>query len=401
MKNVTVIIPVIRDEQAKVAEAAVYQNCPGANIIIATDHDGIGCPAMVEKLANRATTDLILFLGDDTEIMPGALDVALQKMNEFPGGWGLIGLNTEGGKKYAHWLAHRKILDFLPNRQFFNTDYHHFYCDDELHDIAQELDRWAWAEDAHVKHHHHSTGLAPLDKYNRRVNSRLKDDWVTYNKRKRARKQGGIAIGFPLVDDRVPVQFFTSFACMEKPSEYRFIVPYFPHGPWAGSLADARNSLVQQALDDGCSHLLMLDTDQVYPPETLMRLLSHDVDICGVRVHRRWMPFDPIFLRGDVGRYESVPDDEMYSGDLIPVDATGTGCLLFNMDVFLRIDQPWFEFGMHEGKPVGEDVNLCSKARAAGIEIYVDTSIEVGHLATVQINRGFHQICKHMTASVP
>ena len=207
---------------------------------------------------------------------------------------------------------------------------------------------------------------------------------------------GGLAIGFPLVDDRVPVQFFTSFACMEKPESYRFLVPQFPHGPWTGSIADARNSLVQQALEEGCSHLLMLDTDQVYPADTLTKLLSHQKDICGVRVHRRWMPFDPIFLRGDIGKYESVPDDEKYSGDLIRVDATGTGCLLFDMNVFLKIDSPWFEFGMHEGRPVGEDINFCSKARTAGIEIFVDTSIEVGHLATVQIDRFFHEICKHM-----
>ena len=214
------------------------------------------------------------------------------------------------------------------------------------------------------------------------------------------KKQQKIAIGFPLVDDRVTVQFFTSFACMDKPCEYTLLVPKFPHGPWTGSLADARNSLVSQALDEGCSHLLMLDTDQVYPADTLSKLLSHGVDVCGVRVHRRWMPFDPIFLRGDIGRYKSVSEAEMYSGDLISVDATGTGCLLFNMDVFLKVDRPWFEFGVNDGKPVGEDINFCSKARSAGVNIYVDTSIEVGHLTTMTVNKTLHQICKQMTSKI-
>jgi len=133
----------------------------------------------------------------------------------------------------------------------------------------------------------------------------------------------------------------------------------------------------------------------------LTRLLSHDVDICGVRVHRRWLPFDPIFLRGDIGHYKSIPDDEMYSGDLVRVDATGTGCLLFNMDVFLKVLPPWFEFGLRDGKPIGEDINFCSKARASGVDIYVDTGIEVGHLVTMTVNKSLHQICKHITAKVP
>lgn len=394
MNNVTIIIPAVRPESAQRALKAAEKACPDANFWMEFDIDREGCPATVDKMVSQIKTDFIMFLGDDTEIQPGCLEAAIAKMAEFPDGWGLVGLNTQGGKPFAHWLAHRKMLE-LTDGQFFNTEYQHNYCDQELHDIAVENERWAWAEDAKVIHNHPGSGAA-MDEYYTFGQSTMEDDRKTYYRRKRDRLKGGIAIGFPLVDDRIPVQFFTSFACMEKPSEYRLLVPQFPHGPWTGSLADARNSLVQQALDDGCSHLLMLDTDQVYPADTLTRLLTHNVDICGVRVHRRWMPFDPIFLRGEIGKYESVSDDEMYSGDLIQVDATGTGCLLFNMDVFLHVQPPWFEFSVHEGKPVGEDINFCSKARAAGINIHVDTSIAVGHLATVQIDRFFHQICKKM-----
>ena len=149
---------------------------------------------------------------------------------------------------------------------------------------------------------------------------------------------------------------------------------------------------------EGAKYLLMLDTDQVYPPETLMKLMSNDVDVCGVRVHRRWMPFDPIFLRGDIGKYESVPDKEMYSGDLIDVDATGSGCLLFNMEVFEKVPFPWFKLDIQDGNPVGEDIYFCSKARKNNVRICVDTAIEVGHLTTIEVNRFLHQICKHIPA---
>lgn len=396
MRNVTIIIPAVRREMSqKAAESAMA--CPGATVMVWMDKHRTGCPKMVKNMVEATNTDLIMFLGDDTEIQPGALEAALDKMNDLPDGWGVVGLNTENGKRFAHWLADKRMLELLPDGMFFNTAYHHYYCDEELKDIAMENGRWAWAEEAHVKHHHPSDGVTEPDDIHISLQPKLKADWQTYCRRKRERMGNKIAIGFPLVDDQVPVRFFTSFACMEKPSEYTLLVPQFPHGPWTGSIADARNSLVEQALRDGCRHLLMLDTDQVYPSDTLTRLLSHKKDVCGVRVHRRWAPFDPIFLRGDIGKYESVSDEEMYSGDLIQVDATGTGCLLFDMEVFLKVDPPWFEFGHHNGKSVGEDIGFCSKARKAGIEIFVDTGIAVGHLATVQIDRFFHEVCKKMT----
>ena len=396
-EQVSVILPIVRPEKAARCIEFLNLHCPGVEIVSEVDHDRIGCPAMVDRLTQRATRQLILFLGDDTIIQAGALQNALAKMATLPDGWGVVGLNTQPGNDHAHWLADRRILTHIPGGQFFSTDYRHCYGDDELRDIAQELGRWAFADDALIDHDHPVNGGAEDEHYRRAYATDTKrHDRNTYYRRKRARRGGPLAIGFPLVDSTVPVQFFTSFACMDKPEQYILLVPQFPHGPWTGSIADARNSLVQQALDAGASRLLMLDTDQIYPADCLTRLMSHNVDVCGVRVHRRWQPFDPIFLRGEIGKYRHVSEEEMYSGELIEVDATGTGCLLFNMDVFLKIDRPWFAFSHHEGKPVGEDIHFCNKARTAGVRIYVDTAIEVGHMTTMIVNRALHQICKTM-----
>lgn len=397
--KISVIIPVVRPESANRCIDSINKHLPGAEIVSRIDTERIGCPKMVNLLTKDSTREWVMFLGDDTELLDGSESAIENAINEI--GWGVIGLNTQPGNPKAHWIAHRKMLDILPENVFFPEEYEHCWCDDELFDIANENGKWFFAEDARILHHH-PVNQGTVDHFYEESYSanRCKHDKTVYYKRKRARKKGGIAVGFPLVDDTVPVQFFTSFACMEKPDQYTLLVPQFPHGPWTGSLADARNSLVQQALDEGCSHLLMLDTDQIYPTDTLKKLLSHGKDVCGVRVHRRWMPFDPIFLRGDIGTYQSVPDDEMYSGDLIQVDATGTGCLLFDMDVFLKVNQPWFEFTMKNGKPVGEDIFFCSKARKEGVNIFIDTSIEVGHLTTMVVNKTLHQICKTMNARV-
>ena len=393
--KISVVVPVVRPESAERCFASVKKYLPGAEIVTAVDEKRIGAPKMVNQLARKSTREWVMFLGDDTELTEGAdqaLEAAIEKI-----GWGVIGLNTEPGNPRAHWMAHRKMLEIMPDGVFFSEVYKHCFCDDELYDIANENNRWTYAECAFVKHHHPVNGSGKWDEFYSKAypggDSAI--DRAAYVKRKRARL-GKLAIGFPLVDPTVPVSFFTSFACMDKPSEYTLLLPQFPHGPWTGSIADARNSLVKQAQMEGAERLLMLDTDQIYPPGTLTRLLSHKKEVCGVRVHRRWMPFDPIFFRGSLGKYKSVPDDEAFSGKLIEVDATGTGCLLFDMEVFDRVPDPWFQFYHHEGKPVGEDIFFCHQARDVGIKIYIDTSIEVGHLTTMEVGESLYKICKPM-----
>jgi hypothetical protein len=397
--KISIIIPVVRQESAERCIESVHKYLPMAEVVTEVDFDEIGCPKMVARLTKQTTKDWVLFLGDDTEVEPGFEDALETTLSEMPDGWwGVVGVWTQPGNFQGHWMAHKRMLSILPDEQFFNEAYQHCYCENELKEIAEEHGRWIKCEGAKLLHHHPANyGEEFDDEFYKRAygDEKYLLDKATYIKRKRKRI-GKIAIGFPLVDNTVPVSFFTSFSCMEKPGEYVMLIPQFAHGPFSGNIADARNSLVEQAQMEGASHLLMLDTDQVYPPETLTKLMSHKVDICGVRVHRRWMPFDPIFMRGDVGEYESVPEEEMYSGKLIDIDATGTGCLLFDMKVFDKVRFPWFKLGIKNGKPVGEDIYFCSKARKSGIRICIDTSIEVGHLTMIEVNRWLHQICKHI-----
>lgn len=349
---------------------SIERHLPHAEVVAAENSRGIRRPELVNKLAGETEREWVLFTEGDAEIEP-------ELWGSIPEDWWGVVYTGKG-----YWMAHKKMLDILPDNQFLNDAYLHCFCDDEMMDIAREAGRWMECKTA---------GPPPVKK----GISEYERDKATYIARKRERL-GKVAIGFPLVDDRVPVGFFTSFSCMEKPREYTLLMPKFPHGPYSGSIADARNSLVEQAQMEGARYLLMLDTDQVYPPETLTKLLSHKVDVCGVRVHRRWMPFDPIFLRGDIGSYKSVSEEEMYSGDLIDVDATGTGCLLFDMTVFDKVDYPWFKLDIQDNKPVGEDIYFCSKARKAGVRICVDTAIEVGHLTTIEVNRWLHKICQYV-----
>jgi hypothetical protein len=189
-----------------------------------------------------------------------------------------------------------------------------------------------------------------------------------------------LAIGVPHSHTMVPMAFFDSFIAMEHPS-YTYLRSS------TGNIENMRNEIVKKALHTGCTHLIMMDTDQTYHMETITRLLSHKLPIVGSLVFRRYTPFDPLMFKGDRHKYLGVAEWE--DGDLVEVDATGTGCLLFDMDVFKKLPEPWFKTVKDEVEGItGEDFYFCGEARKAGYKIFVDTSIEAGHLSQMIINKG-------------
>lgn len=158
--QVSIIIPVIRPEGAERCIRSIRSNAgiPESQyeILISKDNSRIGCPKMIKKLVKKTKHDLVLFLGDDTEIEPDCIANALNAMAFLTDGWGLVGLNDgfhNGNKKATHWLASKRMLPLLDG-EFFYTGYRHTRCDQELTDRAKEMGKYAWAIDAKLKHHH-------------------------------------------------------------------------------------------------------------------------------------------------------------------------------------------------------------------------------------------------------
>jgi hypothetical protein len=416
--KVSVIIPVVRPEKAQRcieairAEESRMGGSVEVEIVSHGDPARIGCPRMVAMLTNLSRFDLVMFLGDDTIPQPGFLQAALEAMAGLPDGWGLVGLNdgrNDGNKLMTHWMGHKKLLPLIGG-EFFHTGYRHCYCDNELLIRVQKLGRYVWAENARIVHDHPDVTGAETDDDYRRVYSEenLWHDRELFWKRSQEVMAGEfkLAIALPVTYEKEYTQFWVSFTCMDKP-DFTLLVPDYP-----GTIETMRNALVERALDQCCTHILMMDTDQVYPPDTVMRLLEgiEDLDsglktsgmtgkvgaIGGV-VHRRYPPFDALLYRGEKGQYKHVPDEEIYSGGLVEVDATGCGCILYRARIFTEIPRPWFETTRTQaGKPVGEDIEFCSKMRAKGMHLLVDTAVDIGHLSLMIVNRATYELYRRV-----
>jgi len=151
----------------------------------------------------------------------------------------------------------------------------------------------------------------------------------------------------------------------------------------SGDIGDMRNTIVEEAQKKECTHLLFLDTDMIYPVDTIERLLAHDLDIVGALTFKRYPPFNPII---NVGEQYKMKYMYPYPEGLIKVTATGTGCLLINMKVFNKLEKPYFKFRKVKGKDVGEDIGFCYKAGDAGIDVYVDTTVKTIHICMVGVD---------------
>lgn len=131
----------------------------------------------------------------------------------------------------------------------------------------------------------------------------------------------------------------------------------------SSNLADTRNRLVADAVNANAEWLLLLDTDHVFPGDTLLRLLAHQKPLVGCNYRRR------------LGGGTIV---EPKTG-LEQVERLGLGVCLVHRSVFTTVEPLWFQF---EGAK-GEDDYFFDKAAAAGIVAYCDHDLskEIGHIA--------------------
>jgi hypothetical protein len=165
-----------------------------------------------------------------------------------------------------------------------------------------------------------------------------------------------------------------------------------------GNLAKARNRLVVEFLDNypHCDWLWFCDTDMVFPPDTLHRMIGraceHNLSIlgalCVIVTAEGAVP--TLFIHDDEAITRVMLDYE--DGVIAELAATGTGCLLIHRDVLQEMRDAaggsihaWFgydQFTTSAGEwELGEDISFCLRAGKAPSKwkTYVDTTMHVGH----------------------
>jgi hypothetical protein len=137
-------------------------------------------------------------------------------------------------------------------------------------------------------------------------------------------------------------------------------------------------------------YMLFLDTDVIFPRNTIERLLKYDKDIVGGVYFTKKEPFLPVIRRLENNKYMKIydiPDEDPFR-----VDGIGFGMMLIKREVFERTQKPWF-FNKHDS--VSEDLYFCKKALNNGFDIWATTRLGLGHGLEVQIKQKHYEWKKH------
>ena len=207
-------------------------------------------------------------------------------------------------------------------------------------------------------------------------------------------KEKKILIAVPCMD-QIPARFAQSLATLTKVGQCAIAFQI------SSLIYHARNDLAKKAVKMDVDYILWLDSDMVFEPDTLERLMKHmeqpGVDMVTGVYFRRVPPFSPVlfdkldFEKGilkNVSEFSELPKDGLFE-----VGGCGFGCVLMNMDVIYDV------LGKHGNAfaPIGdngEDVAFCYRARDCGYKIFCDPTIKLGHVGNYVITRDYWESYK-------
>lgn len=210
-----------------------------------------------------------------------------------------------------------------------------------------------------------------------------------------------IGIGFPS-PDLISVEFHNALIQLITQSA-QFIALGLTNAV-SSRVAVNRNVIVENARALGATDILWIDSDSIFPVQSLMQLLMHDKDIvCATTCRRRGNDRSPVAVPMD---YASIQPNQK----LVKMKQIGFPFMLTKMSVFNKLD----DLGIAEDKTyfaepprwmmrkmgslneyskydwnisgndglVGEDEYWCHLVQQAGFDIWCDMelSMQIGHV---------------------
>lgn len=174
-------------------------------------------------------------------------------------------------------------------------------------------------------------------------------------------------------------------------------------------LSESRHRLTAEATLWGADYILWMDTDHVFPADSLCQLWARNVDIVGCNYARRCEPTAPTaakIVTDDADRDHNnlvyTTREKYNDATMEEVSHMGFGLCLMRTSIFDRLQtraeelgepsfMPLFMFELKEDRMgvIGEDVFFFKKCRDAGLTVWCDHGVSggVGHIhETIVLN---------------
>lgn len=157
-----------------------------------------------------------------------------------------------------------------------------------------------------------------------------------------------------------------------------------------GTICGARSMATAKFLTTDCNRLLFIDSDMVWTPDDVIRLLAMST-VMAIVMAPYPSRHEPVqfFIKCQDSNRLAVNEH-----GCAEIDGTGLGFAIIHRDVLSRLTehapiiqymtQPEmphvFQFTVSDGQFRGEDVKFCTDAKELGYQCWLDPTIVLGHM---------------------
>ena len=183
----------------------------------------------------------------------------------------------------------------------------------------------------------------------------------------------------------LPLETFNSFMQLEHEGSIRMM---------SGSLIDdAREAIALEAIEKGFDYVMWIDSDMVFAPDAVKKLLADEKDVVGGLCFKRTAPYTPAIYKDEEGKFMCYIDYEKDS--LIEVYGIGTAFLLTSVKA-LKVVYEEYGTMFKRAYPLGEDLSFCKRYKALSDDnkIYCDTRVKIGHIGQMIVGEQTFEVAR-------
>lgn len=177
---------------------------------------------------------------------------------------------------------------------------------------------------------------------------------------------------------------------IQQQDGYRINMTY----PHKKPITNNRNHIVQKFLArKEFDYLMMIDSD-IIPPPNIMKLVDFDKDIIvPLMFVMQEGKVLPLYLKQAKDGQLEFHREYLDKQGLIPVDATGTGCIILSRKVLEAVKHPFRnEYDSDGIKKLGNDLSFCNRARKLGFQPYVHLDYVADHHSVASLREIYYLI---------
>lgn len=198
-------------------------------------------------------------------------------------------------------------------------------------------------------------------------------------------KHVGVVIGVPTLGRPTCPEWGTRYAVLRPPINFNSRTCML----WGQEVADARNSIAQQAINDNARYVYFHGDDITAPGHTLQQLIyraehNPDLGVVGGIYCAKSEPTFPLVFRGN----GKGPYWKWRVGEFFQITGIGMDCTLVRTDLFRQLEYPWFKTVRTDGYLDGEarveawteDLWFCNRViQETDYNIYADAVVMCEH----------------------